>query len=102
MTPQIQKELLGQFGRQFPRCSQLPILPVTTDGKTFVDGFDSDDVQGYLGGTRYNVLTAKYAKTVFCCAHRLWPMNHAEPTKRGAEVHCIFASDLERFLKEGN
>jgi hypothetical protein len=97
-----QKELLGSFGRAFPRCSALPILPVSVDGKTFVDGFDSEDVQGYLGATRYNKLISQYVKAVFCCAHRLWPSTHAEPAKRNAEVHCIYAADLERFLKDGN
>lgn len=102
MNAQTQRELLGQFARQFPRCAALPIVPVSPDGKNFADGYDADDVQGLLGTTRYNKLIAQYVKHVFCCAHRLWPKNHAEIQKRGAEVHCIYAADLEKFLAEGN
>jgi hypothetical protein len=99
---QLQKELLGQFGRLYPRCAALPILPVpTSDGKGFQDGYDSDDLLGVLGQTRYNKLIASLP-TVFCCAHRLWPANHATPSKRNAEVHCIYSADLEKFLAGGN
>lgn len=66
-----------------------------------VDGFDSDDVLALFGKERFALLMSG-VKAVFCCAHRTWPDTHADPIKAGAEVHCIYAADLEEFLKGGH
>ena len=76
-----------------------PILPASTAPGVEHPGFDDDDVKTALGITRYNALMAAivsgapgYSGSVFSCGHRV---------KNGVEVHCIYASDLELFLKNG-
>jgi hypothetical protein len=105
-SPQHGKERLDRFYSRFPNTKALKIQPVTwgdqsANGGT-IDGFDVDDVKGLLGAARFNLLMTNYVKALFCCGHRVWPTSHAEPTKRNAEVHCVYASDLEKFLKDGN
>lgn len=104
-SPQHGQERLQRFYSRYPNTHVLKIQPVGwgsqgVDGGLH-DGFDIDDVKGALGATRFALLTSGI-KEVFCCSHRLWPADHADPTKRKAEVHCIWAADMEAFLKAGH
>ena len=105
-SPQHGKERLDKFFNRFPLSKALKIQPVTWGDQGanggIIEGFDADDVKAALGVTRFNLLMANYVKAVFCCGHRTWSQTHAEVTKRGAEVHCIYPADLEKFLKDGN
>jgi hypothetical protein len=91
-SPVHKIEQLDRFFRRYPLCRGLKIEPVNGGG------FDIDDVSMALGPVRFALLTAGL-KSVFCCAHRKWPMDHSDPTRRNAEVHCVWAVDLEEFLK---
>lgn len=104
-SPDHGKQRLAAFNAKYPRSAALRIQPIQQGGQgasgTLVEFYDCDDVAGALGATRYAQLLAT-VKQVHCIAHRLWPSSHAEPTKRGAEVHCILPSDLEAFLAGGH
>jgi hypothetical protein len=110
-SPEHGKQRLQQFKSKFPRSGALTIQPVQQGGQgasgILLELYDSDDLTAALGVARFNQLMTGVGswsgvKTVICCAHRLWPANHAEPTKRNAEVHCISAVDLEAFLAGGH
>lgn len=105
MKAQEQKELLGQHLNRFPHCAPLKSLPAITKDKTsFHDAYDIDDLQAELGNSRFNALIAfiiARPSSLICYGHRNWPLTHAEPSKRGAEVHCVKAQDLDDFLKGG-
>jgi hypothetical protein len=104
-SPEHGKQRLQSFYARYPVCKSLPIQPANWGSQGanggLHDGFDVDDLKGALGVTRFNLLMAG-VKDVFCCNHRTWPSTHADPTKRNAEVHCVWASDLEAFLKAGH
>lgn len=65
-------------------------------------GFDSHEVKDKLGDDRYQQLLGD-VESVFVCGHRTSPV---EVTKDGktsvveCEVPCIYAEDLEKFLRE--
>ena len=106
-SPQHGKERLDKFFNQYPTTKVLKIQPITLGDQgangRLLDVFDSDDVKAALGVTRFNLLmTPAWVKQVYSVGHRNWPFTHAETAKQGAEVHCIAASDLDRFLKAGN
>lgn len=84
---------------QFPLSAALGVKPVATASGNH-PGFDMDEVQKKLGNTRFQNLMAK-VKAVFSCGHRHWPSDHPMPERRNAEVHCVYADDLEQFLKAG-
>lgn len=96
------EQRLAAFYQRYPVTRTLKIQPVGWGDRGanggLHDGFDIDDVQSALGPVRFKLLTSGL-KQVFCCGHRNWPTSHADPNKAGAEVHCIYASDLERFLE---
>ncbi len=96
---------MAHFFSKYPNCQRLKIQPVAWGDQGanggLHDGFDIDDVKAALGAARFNLLMTSIQE-VFCCAHRAWPLSHADATKRGAEAHCIWASDLEKFLKAGH
>lgn len=81
----------SEFQALFPKCHELGLDMVQGLG------FDVDQVQGKLG-THFDTFM-QGVKTVFCCGHRTWPDTHTEELKRGAEVHCVYAGDLEKFLE---
>lgn len=92
------------FVGQFPKSAQpvakggLALIPATI-GDTQQSGFDENDVKAALGVTRFNNLMTSiaggkpFSGAVFSCGHA--------KDKNGVEVHCIYASDLELFLKNG-
>ena len=104
-SPQHGQERIATFFNRYPLSKALKIQPVSWGDQSvnggLHDGFDVDDLKGALGATRFNLLMSGI-KEVFCCAHRTWPGNHADPTKRNAEVHCVWAADVEAFLKAGH
>ncbi len=94
---------MAPFQSQYPLSSVLGVTPVTTAAGQH-PGYDYDQLSAKLGTTRFNNLTAwlvAHGRAVFCCGHRTWPANYADATKRLCEVHCVFAADLEEFLKGG-
>jgi hypothetical protein len=101
----IQKELLTRFYVKYPNTLALKIVPVVNVGGIgHQPGFDIRDVQGLLGTTRFNALMAQIVQkksSVFCCAHDKWPDTHSDVNLRSAEVHCVYAADLDDFLKGG-
>lgn len=76
----------------FPLSADLGLEPVDAG-----PGFDTLELEKALGEERYSALMNK-VKQVFCCAHALYPEDHA---LAGREVHCVYAADLEDFLKAG-
>lgn len=104
-SPEHGKQRLAAFNAKYPHSAALHIQPVQQGGQgasgTLTELYDCDDVAGALGATRYAQLMAG-VKFVYCIGHRLWPSSHAEPAKRGAEVHCIQPADLEAFLVGGH
>lgn len=73
-------------------------LPPVSVGDAQLPGYDVDVVKAKLGAARFNALLAAiagkpYSGTLFSCGHRKDVNN--------VEVHCIYASDLELFLKNG-
>ena len=101
------------FKAMYARAAALGLKPVQTASDVQHAGFDIDEVQKALGAARFAKLIegksytsgvpvgrAPGAIQVFSCGHRSWPGDHAEPHKQNAEVHCIYAQDLEQFLAE--
>ena len=82
----------------YPLSYALGLRPVSVAGNEH-EGFDIDEVAAALGNERFAQLE-KGLTQVFCCGHRCWPADHAEKHKRSAEVHCIYAYDLEAFLQD--
>jgi hypothetical protein len=104
-SPLHGQERLAKFWTRYPLSKTLKIQPASwgdqgTNGGLH-DGFDVDDLKGALGVTRFNLLMGS-VKELFCCSHRIWPATHAELNKRNAEVYCVWAADLEAFLKAGH
>ena len=85
------------FRSRYPLCYALGLKPVSVAGNTH-EGYDIDEVEKKLGTDRFKSLMATL-KHVFCCGHRIWPKDHPEPHKGSCEVHCVYARDLETFLK---
>lgn len=83
----------------YPLSFALGVKPVGTGAASHA-GFDERDVEAKLGATRFTNLMAK-VKSVFSIGHDKYPGNYAVAYKRGCEVHCIYADDLEAFLKAG-
>jgi hypothetical protein len=81
----------------FPRCSELGLELVSTDGASEHAGFDIDEVKAKLGSRFDDFMST--VNTVFSCGHRIWEEKHPEEHKRGCEVHCVYAGDLEKFLE---
>lgn len=81
----------SEFKALFPKCHDLGLEMVAGLG------FDVDQVQEKLGDHFDTFIGG--VKELFSCGHRNWPDNHPEETKRGAEVHCVYAGDLEKFLE---
>ena len=87
----------GIFRSLYPLSHALGLRPVSVNGNQ-QEGFDIDEVEKKLGAGRFNSLQAGL-KEVFCCGHRSWPADHPEKFRRNCEVHCVYARDLEAFLK---
>jgi hypothetical protein len=85
------------FRSTYPLSYALGLRPVSANGADY-EGFDQDAVESALGTDRFNKLMAQITN-VFCCGHRHWPADHPESHKRGCEVHCVYARDLEAFLE---
>lgn len=81
----------SEFKALFPKCHDLGLEVVQGLG------FDVDQVQEKLGAHFDSFMAG--VKNVFSCGHRTWSDQHPEEHKRGAEVHCVFAGDLEKFLE---
>lgn len=74
------------------------------------EGFDERDVMYRLGPDRFDELMVRVASdsSVFVCGHDVYPEPMAVPDgvearpqmPAGAEVHCLYAKDVERFLEE--
>ena len=75
-------------------------------------GFDCLDLQKHLGDVRYDALIQSIIRSgsaLFCCNHRKYEKGHTDPRFAtqdggpielgGTEVHCVYAADLEAFLK---
>jgi hypothetical protein len=111
MTAQERQQLLSQHHRAFLNCAEIKSAPVA--GRTgtlahvsdvLLDAYDIDEVEAELGPQRFDALMQfilKKPSSLICHGHRHWPKDHPEEHKRGAEVHCVRASDLEEFLKGG-
>jgi hypothetical protein len=82
---------------KYPISFRLGLRPVSVNGNDH-EGFDIDEVEKKLGNEKFQLLVGQL-KEVFCCGHRNWPANHPDPIRRNAEVHCIYAWDVESFLK---
>jgi hypothetical protein len=85
------------FRSTYPLSYALGLRPVSVNGNTH-EGFDIDEVERRLGADRFKTLQAGL-KEVFSCGHRTWPADHPEQHRRNCEVHCVYARDLEGFLK---
>lgn len=85
------------FQIRFPRSVALGLEPVS-DGTAEHPGFDSEEVRRKLGEKKFTELMGM-VRTVFCCGHRTHPDNHPDKIVAGTEVHCIYAADLEKFLR---
>ena len=85
------------FRSMYPLSYALGLRPVSANGNDHA-GFDIEEVENNLGASRFKAFQAGL-KEVFCCGHRNWPADHPEPSRRNAEVHCVYARDLEAFLK---
>ena len=83
----------------FPLSAALGLQFVSTSLGADHPGFDSEEVKAKLGTTRYSNLSGRLTH-VFCCGHRHYPGSEG-PSRAGCEVLCIYASDLEAFLKAG-
>jgi hypothetical protein len=88
---------LRVFRSRYPLSYALGLRPVSVAGADH-EGFDIDEVEEKLGADRFMSLTAGL-KEVFSCGHRIWPTDHPETHKRSCEVHCVYARDLEAFLR---
>jgi len=85
------------FRSRYPLSYALGLRPVSVAGVDH-EGFDIDEVEEKLGAAQFKSLMAGL-KEVFCCAHRNWPADHPDPLRANCEVHCVYARDLEAFLK---
>ena len=85
------------FRSMYPLSYALGLRPVSVAGAHH-EGFDIDEVEKKLDAERFKSLMDGL-KAVFCCAHRNWPADHPDPMRRNCEVHCVYARDLEGFLK---
>lgn len=85
------------FRSRYPLSYALGLRPVSVAGNEH-EGFDIDEVEQKLGAGRFKSLLADL-KEVFCCGHRIWPEDYQDPVRRNTEVHCVYARDLEAFLK---
>ena len=85
------------FRSRYPLSYALGLRPVSVAGNEH-EGFDIDEVEKKLGDDRFKSLMAGL-KEVFCCGHRNWPADHPDPLRANCEVHCVYARDLEAFLK---
>ena len=85
------------FQIRFPRSTALGLEPVS-DGTAEHPGFDSDEVRQKLGEKKFNALMST-VRAVFCCGHRTHADDHPDKVVAGTEVHCIYAADLEKFLR---
>ena len=85
------------FRSMYPLCHALGLKPVSVAGNEY-DGFDIDEVERKLGAPQFASLMAELTH-VFCCGHRNWPADHPDPFRRNCEAHCVYALDLENFLK---
>jgi len=81
----------GTFPLMYPLSAALKI-PVIDAGP----GFDTLDLRAKLGPTRFNNLMAGLEQ-VFVANHRKYPDSHE---LAGYEVHCVYVSDVEKFLQE--
>jgi len=104
MQANVKVDLLRLFHRQHGACSTLKCSPAEgNDG--YHDSFDMDEIEKELGATRFRKLIdfiIKRKSSLVSHGHRIWPNDHEEINKRGAEVHCVLARDLEAFLAGGN
>ena len=96
------------FKAQYPLSTKLGLHPITTgkDMRNFSGivqhgGFDIDEVETALGALRFAFFMSG-VKEVFSVGHRIWAADHVEKHKRNAEVHGIYAHDLEAFLAGGH
>jgi hypothetical protein len=85
------------FRSVYPLSYALGLRFVSLNGNES-EGFDIDEVEKKLGTDRFKSLLTGL-KEVFCCGHRNWPADHQEPNRRNCEVHCVWARDLEAFLR---
>jgi len=86
------------FRSRYPLSCSLGLRPVSVAGNEH-EGFDIDEVEKKLGDGRFKSLMVGL-KEVFCCGHRNWPADHPDPVRANCEVHCVYARDLEAFLKK--
>lgn len=85
----------------YPLSVALPATPVLAPvltGTADHAGFDEIEVKAVLGATRFNNLLGGITR-MFSCGHRIYPATHA--SMPNCEVRCIYAADLEAFLKAG-
>lgn len=103
---------LERFISMFPLSCALGLEPVPAGDL----GFDELDVQAKLGPDRFAKLMSGVTH-VFCCGHAKYPAGHTKPgvlhpadhptlanqpvDLEDYEVHCIYANDIESFLKAG-
>ena len=85
------------FRSRYPLSYALGVRLVSVAGADH-EGFDIDEVERKLGADRFKSLMTGLG-SVFCCGHRNWPADHPDPLRRNCEVHCVYARDLEAFLK---
>lgn len=89
------------FAARFPLCVEFSrahnVLPVQTNGVEH-EAYDSEELRAVLGPERFGKLMGE-VKDVLSCGHRLHPADHPDPNFAEAEVHCVWARDLERFLQ---
>lgn len=94
------------FEQMYPLSVAYGLRPVAS-GAVEHAGFDQDEVEHMLGDKLFHKFYSwlvRAEKSVFSCGHRhwpedRWPADHDEAYKNGAEVHCIYAQDLEEFLR---
>ena len=97
---------LERFISMFPLSCALGLEPVPAGDL----GFDELEVEEKLGSERFTKLMSGVTH-VFSCGHAKYPAGHTKlgvvddkgkPVDLGGyEVHCLYASDLENFLKAG-
>lgn len=85
-------QMTDGFKAMYPRSVALGLSPASNGDGIQFGGFDQEEVEKALGEDRFQKLMAG-VKHVFSCGHRVGD--------DGAEIHCIYAHDLESFLQAG-
>jgi hypothetical protein len=85
------------FRSMYPLSYALGLRPVSVNGNEH-EGFDIDEVEKKTGCGPIRV-SPGWAEGSVLLRSSHWPADHPEQLRRNCEVHCVYARDLEVFLK---